>query len=154
MAPRRTVSKPRAVAKPRSASKPRDVPKPPAVPAPPTGLKQAGQLLWRSIIAVETDTHELDARELHALARACRCADDIAALEASIDEHGVMVRGSRNQPVVNRALEEARLTRLAEARLLATIKLAPEEPETPMQARARKAAEARWRYEGEEKRAR
>jgi hypothetical protein len=89
---------------------------------------------------------ELDARELHLLERACRCADDLAALEAVVDTDGATVKGSRGQTVVHPALSEARQLRLTQARLLGSLELADpaERSATPAQARARKAAGARW----------
>ena len=90
---------------------------------------------------------ELDARELHLLARACRCADELDALEAAVDEAGPVVPGSRGQVVVHPALSEARQLRLVQARLLGAIELADPTAAgaTSSQRRARKAAEARWR---------
>jgi hypothetical protein len=122
------------------------------LPAAPKGLGAIGKAMWKTFLGDLPNDMELDPRELNSLHRACRCADEIALLEASIDEVGVVVRGSRGQPVVNRALEEVRLMRLAESRLLATIQLSAEAAETPKQARARRAAETRWRLEGEQRR--
>ena len=118
----------------------------------PPGLGAPGKALWKAILADVPEDFELDARELHALRRACRTADEIALLEAAIDEAGAVVRGSRGQPVVNRALEEVRMMRLVEARLLASIKLSVE-VETPSQARSRKAVATRWRRENQRLRA-
>jgi hypothetical protein len=89
---------------------------------------------------------ELDHRELHLLARACRCADEIAMLEKSIDKTGPVVTGSRGQPVLNRAMEEVRLARLAEARLLSMLALEERDAgaTSPRSLQARRAAHARW----------
>lgn len=91
---------------------------------------------------------ELDSRELHLLGRACRCADELADLEAAIDRDGVTVVGSRGQTVIHPGITEARQLRLAQARLLSLIELvdpkAAARSATPAQARARRAAEARW----------
>lgn len=93
------------------------------------------------------DGWQPDARELHLLARGCRCADELAALEKAIDRDGVTVKGSRGQTVIHPAVSEARQLRLAQMRLLGAIEMVdPESAKsaTPNQARARRAAEARW----------
>jgi hypothetical protein len=76
---------------------------------------------------------ELDARELHLLERACRCADELDDLEAAVDADGVVVKGSRGQASVHPALSEARQLRLVQLRLLGGIQLPDEdaEPRTP-----------------------
>jgi hypothetical protein len=63
----------------------------------PEGLGDAGRNLWYSIIGAVAAGNELDERELHSLERACRCADEIALLEAAVDRDGVTVEGSRGQ---------------------------------------------------------
>jgi len=119
-----------------------------ARPAPPPDLQAAGEALWTSIIGDLADGWELDARELHLLHRAARCADEIAALEASIDRDGIVVTGSRGQAATHPAIAEARQLRLTELRLLRDLEL--EDPATtrsratPSARRARRAAEARW----------
>lgn len=114
----------------------------------PAGLKDAGTALWRSITGDLDDDWELDARELHLLERACRCADDLQALEAQVDQDGATAKGSRGQTVVHPALAEARQLRLVQLRLLSALELVdPVEKRraaTPAIARARRAAEARW----------
>lgn len=118
----------------------------PWIPAPPPGVGSAGEALWRAILDDLPDEKELPPREMHILHRACRVAHEIALLEASIDETGVTVKGSRGQPVLNRALEEVRLARLAEAKLLTLLGLDEFEAEalTPSQRQAKKAANTRW----------
>lgn len=118
----------------------------PKIPRPPAGLGDAGKRLWTAILADVPAEFELPPRELHLLGRACRVADEIALLEASIDETGVTVRGSRGQPVLNRAMEEVRLARLAEAKLLTLLDLdeREERARTPRQRQAAKAANVRW----------
>lgn len=88
-----------------------------------TELGQAGRALWESIHEDLDEDFELDARELHLLERAGRCADDLAALEAAVDEDGVTSTGSRGQTVVHPALTEARHLRLVQLRLLAALDL-------------------------------
>jgi hypothetical protein len=116
-----------------------------SIPRPPRALGRAGRALWRAILTDVPAEYELAARELHILGRACRVADEVDLLERSIDEVGVVVRGSRGQPVLNRALEEVRLARLAEAKLLTLLDLEEREAtESPRQQQARRAANARW----------
>jgi P27 family predicted phage terminase small subunit len=118
-------------------------------PTPPAELDKAGKALWRSIHTDLDRGWELDARELHLLARACRCADELAALDAAVDAAGPTSTGSRGQPVIHPALAEARQLRLVQLRLLGAIELVDPQAAirsaTPVQAQARKAAQARWR---------
>lgn len=75
-----------------------------SAPRGPGDLKAAGKALWKSILADLSEGWELDARELHFLARACRCADELAALEKAVDRDGFTVEGSRGQTTVHPAL--------------------------------------------------
>ena len=78
------------------------------------------------------------------LDQAARQADDIAALEADIAEHGIRVPGSRaGHTVLNPAVSECRQGRLALGKLLGALEL----PESASDAtrRAQRAAEARFR---------
>ena len=117
---------------------------------PPTGLGRAGARLWRSVLGDLDAGWELDARELHLLRRACRCADELEQLEDVVDRDGATGPGSRGQLVVHPALTEARQLRLTQLRLLSAIEMVdPVEARrsaTPAQARARQAAEARWKH--------
>lgn len=117
----------------------------------PAGLKAPGKALWKAILADLDPGWELDARELHFLTRACRCADELAELEKAIDKDGPTVTGSRGQLVINPALSEARQLRLAQLRLLGAIELVDPQAAlraaTPAQQRARKAATTRWDLE-------
>jgi hypothetical protein len=116
--------------------------------AVPAGLTAPGRALWAAIVGDLDAGWELDARELHLLERACRCADELAKLEAAVDRDGVTAEGSRGQVIVHPALSESRQLRLVQARLLGAIELADPKAghrsSTPAQARARKAAESRW----------
>ena len=117
-------------------------------PRPPKALGAPGRALWRSILGDLGESWELDAREFELLGRACRCADELAQLEAAVDRDGATVEGSRGQTVAHPALSEARQLRLVQLRLLGAIEMVdPVEAKrsaTPAQAQARKAAEARW----------
>ena len=123
-------------------------PKKRAIPKPPGELGAAGKALWKALHADLDLAWELDARELHLLARACGCADHLAALEAVVAADGVTATGSRGQAVVHPALSEIRQMKLAQARLLSAIEVVdPVEavrPATPAQGRARRAATKRW----------
>lgn len=116
-------------------------------PSAPAGLGPAGAELWAAVVGDLDADWEMDAREEHLLARACRCADDLAALEAAVDRDGATVEGSRGQTVVHPALSEARQLRLAQMRLLGELELTDPtagRSATPARVRARRAAEARW----------
>lgn len=122
-----------------------------ARPRVPAALDVAGKALWRAIVADVDPGWELDARELHLLERGCRCADELAVLEAAIDRDGPTVEGSRGQTIVHPALSEARQLRLVQLRLLGALELvdpqAAVRSATPAQAHARKAAGVRWDLE-------
>jgi hypothetical protein len=90
---------------------------------------------------------ELDPVQAALLDEACVLADHLAELDAAVAELGVVVQGSRGQPVVNPASQEARLVRLAMARLLRGIDLDEDAP-TPRQRQARAAAKARYERRG------
>lgn len=109
----------------------------------PAKLGKAGRALWRAIVAeVGEEGLELDRREVAWLTSACRCADDIAALEEAIARDGVTGRGSMGQATANPLLREVRLLRDLQGRLLARIELSGAD-ESPASRRARKAASAR-----------
>ena len=114
----------------------------------PRGLGPAGQELWTQVLDDLEEGWELDARELHLLARACRCADEIVALDTAVDRDGHAISGSRGQTVVHPALAEARQLRLTQLRLLSAIEMSDPastaRSATPAQQRARRAAESRW----------
>jgi 1,6-anhydro-N-acetylmuramate kinase len=90
--------------------------------ATPIGLGTAGTALWNEILGDVGDGWRLDARELHLLERACRCADELLALQAAVDRDGVTTIGSRGQTVTHPALAEARQLRLVQLRLLSALR--------------------------------
>lgn len=115
----------------------------------PTGLGKAGRALWRSITA----EWELDPRELALLSAACRQSDDVAALEAALATDGLVTLGSAGQPRMNAVITELRQSRMAVAKLLVDLRL-PGDVDPPMtatQARASRAATARWDMQREVK---
>lgn len=109
-------------------------------PKPPAGLEKAGKRVWREILA----EFDLDARELLVLEQAARQADAVTALEAEIDESGLVSRGSRGQMRLSTSVTELRQARLAVAKLLSELALPDDEGQTASGRHARKAAEARW----------
>jgi hypothetical protein len=114
-------------------------------PKRPGGLDPAGASLWKRL----TGAYSFDTWELAVVEAACRQADDIARLEQAIASDGLVVRGSQGQPRLSQAVTEVRLSRLAMARLLDTLRL-PAEDESDAtardgrSARAKRAAEIRW----------
>lgn len=114
----------------------------PSGPRAPSGLATAGRALWAKVLA----DHELEAHELAVLELAARQADDVAALEALI-EGGLLVKGAAGQDRLTPAVGEARMGRLAVAKLLAQLALPAEEADRPASEtskRAQHAATARW----------
>ena len=109
-------------------------------PKAPDGLRKAGRHVWRHILG----EFDLDARELLVLEQAARQADAVAALEAEIDESGLVSRGSRGQPRLSGSVTELRQARLALSKLLSELALPVDDGETAAGRHARKAAEARW----------
>jgi phage terminase small subunit len=89
---------------------------------------------------MEFAPHELTLLEL-----AAHQADDLAALEAAIAEHGATVLGSTRQTVVNPAIAEARQARASIARIIKQLGI-PDEAKQPVSKseRGRHAAQARW----------
>jgi hypothetical protein len=108
----------------------------------PTTLGAAGRALWAAVVAgLEFASHELSILEL-----AARQADDLALIEAAIAEHGAVVTGSKGQPVLNGAMQEARQARASIARLIKQLDIPDEDkPERSPSEAGRHAAQARWR---------
>lgn len=97
----------------------------------PADLKAAGLALWESVLqgGDETGDDDKDAPggltlrpdELAVLESACRTADLIADLQATIDASESMVTGSRGQSVLHPAIPEIRQQRQLLASLLAKL---------------------------------
>lgn len=64
----------------------------------PRGTGTAGRVLWKSI----TEAFELEAHEQAVLAQIVRVADRVAALDAIVDQDGVMV-DRRAHPALGQA---------------------------------------------------
>lgn len=114
-------------------------------PTTPRGLKGRGGKVWREL----HELFEFDAHEVPLVLEACRVVTRIDELGAAVVEHGVMVRGSTGQLVVNPAIAEQRQQQLALSRLLKQLGLdeAVEGGAVPSARRseaARAAAQARW----------
>ena len=93
------------------------------MPKTPRGLGKDGRKLWRSILADVADDWELDARDLAFLETACRAADVIAELEATVERDGSMIAGSRGQLIVNPAVAEMRQQRTTQTAALRRVEL-------------------------------
>lgn len=146
---------PEDIQTPASEIDPTDSPGSDDAPTVPDGLGDAGRALWAAILAGLEEASEddqggweLDERELAILEAAARQADDLGKIEAAIEEHGVMTRGSTNQLVVNPAVAEARQSRAALAKLLGQLKLPTEEQAPTLfdakSLRGQRAANTRW----------
>jgi hypothetical protein len=99
---------------------------------------------------------ELSDVELELLKECARLLDECESLRVSIDVEGTTVLGSTGQVRVHPALGELRQHRLALGKLLAQLSLpdaAGEALASPLQARAKRAADTRWAAQ-REKRAR
>ena len=111
-------------------------------PRPPANLGPAGRGLWRQLTA----EYVFAPAETPVLAAACRQLDTVADLDAAVAAEGVLTTGSRQQTVVHPAVQEARLGRVAVARLLSSLSIPDEQdrPRTAASLRGQKAAESRW----------
>jgi hypothetical protein len=116
------------------------------VPRAPTGLDRRGRSLWKSVAA----TFDLSEGELALLLEACRCLDDVEALQGELVGAPMTTVGSRGQEVVHPLRAELRSERLLLAKLLGQLDV-PMPDDTSgawdglsASARARKAASARW----------
>lgn len=119
----------------------------PKTATPPRDLAPRGRRFWRSAVAA----FQLSEVEFELLRECCRLLDECEALRASVDSEGVTVAGSAGQPRVHPALGELRQHRLALGKLLAQLALPDEEGEalaSPLQARGRRGAQARWGTRG------
>jgi len=117
--------------------------KAPAKRSPPKDLGARGRAFWRRTL----DEFELSEVEVELLRECCRLLDECESMRASVEHDGTTVKGSTGQVRVHPALGELRQHRLALGRLLAQIALPDVDEQTlrsPTQARASKAAQARW----------
>ena len=113
-------------------------------PAPPKDLGPRGKAFWRTTLGA----FELSEVETELLRECCCLLDECESLRASVESEGTTVEGSTGQVRVHPALGELRQHRLALGRLLAQIGLPDVDGSTlstPAQARAKRAAQSRWR---------
>jgi P27 family predicted phage terminase small subunit len=113
-------------------------------PVVPGTLGAAGRELWARIAGDVPEGWRLDERELRALEAACRCADDVAELEAAVERDGFTVEGSQGQPRAHPALDLIVRLRGLEASLLRRLELEPPRVRSPVEARSARAAASRW----------
>ena len=117
----------------------------------PRGLSQAANTRWNSIV----EHWDLRPDELSVLERACRTMDTISALEAIVEEQGLMTTGSMGQTVTNPALQEARQQSALLNSLWKALRLPDDGDEVSpsslnatagqRSAAARKAVQSRWK---------
>lgn len=109
----------------------------------PTGLGTTGRALWREVI----DTYDLDPAEVVLLRELCATVDEIARMTADLAEMGVIVAGSRGQPVANPLLAHIATHRKLADQLVVALAL-PSGSETVgrrRSAQAKQAVDSRWR---------
>ncbi len=112
-------------------------------PVPPEGLQARGLRFWQSAM----DAFDLEADERELLVEIARELDTAEELAAVLVRDGLIVEGSVGQPRVHPAAGELRASRLAIGRLLAQLGLPDandDSMDSPVQARGRLAARARW----------
>lgn len=110
---------------------------------PPRDLGTRGRAFWRRTVA----DYDLSDTEQELLRESCRLMDECESLRASVDEQGTTVLGSAGQVVVHPAVAQLRQHRLALGKLLSQLALPDLDGASlpsPMQARGKKAAQARW----------
>lgn len=111
-------------------------------PRAPPGLGAAGKRQWRSAV----NRYEFWPHELLGLERACRQADDNAALEVARVGQPVMIEGSRGQLRVNPLYAELRAGRESVNRQMAALGLADalDADAASRSSAARRLVRARW----------
>lgn len=115
-------------------------------PRRPTGLDGRGLRLWERML----DTFEFSTVEVELLVEACRTAGAVEELEKTVRTEGVTIEGSRGGVRAHPALQELRHQRVTLGKLLAQLDLPDDVAvDSPKTARAKKAAQARWRQERE-----
>lgn len=91
-------------------------------PEPPAGLGDRGRAYWRTVLG----DFDLDSPDLAVLEQACRLLDRISALDAVVDDEGVMSRSAQG-PRVHPALVESRQARLALVKVVKSLGLPAED---------------------------
>jgi hypothetical protein len=117
-------------------------------PRAPSGLGARGRRLWVDTVTV----FDLRGDELGLLTELCRTLDALDTLETALQGAPLLTEGSQGQARANPLLAEIRGHRLAAVQLFRSLGLsdvadvddAGSTLPTPRQARARRAAQARW----------
>lgn len=110
-----------------------------SIPKAPAGLQARGRSFWRAIQAKYAPSEA----EAELLLEICRLLDQLDGLERAA--HPIVVAGSSGQPRTHPALAEMRFARHQLAALLSQLRIEDASIATAYSARARKAANARWR---------
>lgn len=92
-------------------------------PRAPSGLAAAGRRLWRTVVG----RYDLRPDEAALLAAAARTADELAVLEAALEDSPPVVVGSTGQPRPNGLFGEVRAHREILRRLLADLDVPEDE---------------------------
>jgi len=90
----------------------------PGPPPPPDGLQASGMALWESVIG----DFDLEEHEEAVLKEACRTADLLDGLQATLEAEGLMSESSQGARV-HPAAAELRQQRIAFARLLTALRV-------------------------------
>lgn len=93
----------------------------------PDNAGSAGVALWDSI----TGAFDLEPHELSVLAQVIKVADRIAALDAVVDEQGVVCDDPKRGSVAHPALVESRQQRVTLARMLTALRLPDTDDKRP-----------------------
>ncbi len=143
-----TAAKPAASRRKAASAAPAsgDAARPSAAPSPavpPEALGPAGLKVWRSVVA----DYDLRPDELRILEDACREATLIDRLHHELQGAPLVVKGSMGQPTASPLVQEIRQHRQTFAALMARLKLEDIDGAAAgdRSARARAAAQARWR---------
>lgn len=110
----------------------------------PESLGERGSALWHDL----QTKFEFDPHEEEILLETCRALDVIDSLAAAVATDGVMLTGSKGQPVLNSAVAELRQQQASFARLAAQLNLMDASLGAVISARSsasRAAAQKRWR---------
>ena len=134
----------KAPAKKPAAAKATAAPAPSPKPVVPEALGPAGLKIWSAVVA----EYDLRPDELRILEDACREATLIDRLHHELQGAPLLVKGSMGQQVASPLVQEVRQHRATFAQLMARLKLEDLDGSTgagERAARARSAAQARWR---------
>lgn len=109
----------------------------------PGDLGPRGSRFWQATV----ERWDLSGPELELLGEACRRLDRVEVLRALVESDGFMIEGSKGQLVMHPALAQERAEIGLASKLVGQLQLPDEDGSvvaTPLQARARRAAQSRW----------